>query len=89
MTKVGLDALGTSTTLESNKSHFQMPPDGVVQSQAMALSGLLFSPIRRTTSSTHRVDEGHRALRRSHDLRGMDGPLHAMASVIVRETPGP
>ena len=25
MTKVGLDALGTSTTLESNKSHFCLP----------------------------------------------------------------
>jgi hypothetical protein len=62
---------------------FQIPPDFVVKSQVIDIIGIIFSFIRRKTSSKHCVDQGNRALSCSRYLRVIGLPLNSMESGIL------
>jgi hypothetical protein len=65
-----------------NSLFFHIPPDLVVKTQAFDVIGLIPSLIRGKTSSEHRVDQGNRALSRSHTLRAIGLPLNPTATLL-------
>ena len=64
-----------------------IPPNLVVKSQAIDIVGLLLSLTKRKTSSTHRVEQGNRALSCSHYLRVIGLPLNSMESENFQALP--